>query len=151
MHSIKKALETELKSFEEQIRKNPEGKIPDAQLNRIRLATDTIKNIDKIEMLEDGGMSEYSQRRYSRDGGGSYGGDSYGRSYDGGGSNRGYSRDGGSYDGGMSERRDRIGRYSRGSGGKEEMMEQLGRMMGETEDDRQREVIEKCLRELDRM
>lgn len=41
------------------------GELGAGDLDIVHKLTDTIKNIDKIEMLEDDG---YSQRRYSRDG-----------------------------------------------------------------------------------
>jgi hypothetical protein len=103
--------------------------------------TDIVKNIDKIEMLEEGGG-------YSREGGGSY----RGYSRDGGGSYRG-SYDsgsyGGSYDGGYSERRgrDSRGRYTSRDDGKEHMMHQIREMMHNA-DGREREALERCMNEL---
>lgn len=73
--------------------------------------TDIIKNIDKIEMLEDGGHSEdggYMARGGYREGGSSYA----------------YNGEPGRY----SERRDRYGRYSRDEG-KEHMLREIGGMM----------------------
>ena len=46
------------------------GELGAGDLDIAHKLTDTIKNIDKIEMLEDEGYSrdgDYSQRRYSRD------------------------------------------------------------------------------------
>ncbi len=88
--------------------------------------TDTIKNIDKIEMLEDDG---YSQRRYSRDGDweadmrGTYGkGSSYAR--------RGthYVR----------------GHYSR-DGARDDMKRQLQEMLDNTDDESIRKAIQRCM------
>ncbi len=103
-------------------------------LETLHKLTDTIKNIDKIEMLEDGG---YSQR-----GGRGYGGEIY------------YHGDM-SYDGGNSYRRhrDSRGRYSRDSGrrgysrdeGKHEMIEQLEGMMEDADTDREREAFRRCI------
>lgn len=111
--------------------------------------TDIVKNIDKIEMLEEGGGYSRegggSYRGYSRDGGGSYRGgySREGGSYDGGGSYAG------SYDGGYSERRgrDSRGRYTSRDDGKEHMMHQIREMMHNAEG-REREALERCMAEL---
>ncbi len=105
--------------------------------------TDTIKNIDKICMLEDG--EEYSEAAD---------GDDYGRgsSY----ANRGkhyvrghYSRDGGMGDSGYSSRRGgRRGGYSR-EGGRSEMMEHLEMAM-DTATDQDRETIKRFMRQLEK-
>ena len=99
---IKEMLCKELKPYETRTKLNL------ADLDAVHKLTDTIKNIGKIEMLEDGGADEYSEARYPRRGGYAYddGGNSYARggrhyvrghySRDGGGYSReGYSRDGG--------------------------------------------------------
>ena len=145
MHKLKEMFMKELKEYE--------GKeLTSADHNTLHLLTDTLKNIYKIEMLSDEGG--YSEGRWEAMG-----------SYDGGNSERrghyvrghysrdGYSRDGysnegsSSYDGGSSyARRDSMGRYSR-AGGKEQMMEKLEEMMGAAENDRQREVIHRCVEE----
>lgn len=92
--------------------------------------TDTIKNIDKIEMLEDDG---YSQRRYSRDGDweadmrGTYGkGSSYAR--------RGthYVR----------------GHYSR-DGARDDMKRQLQEMLNNADDESIRKAIQRCMDAVD--
>ena len=98
---IKEILCKELKQYEARTKLNL------ADLDAVHKLTDTIKNIGKIEMLEDGGADEYSEARYPRRGGYAYddGGNSYARggrhyvrghySRDGGGYSReGYSRDG---------------------------------------------------------
>jgi hypothetical protein len=160
MHKIKDMLMKELKKYEEK------GNISMNSLDVIHKMTDTIKNIDKIEMLEDGGYSEgmysrdYSERGgrgYSRDGeweakgtydrGSSYrGGGSYdeGSSY----ANRGqhyvrghYSRDDND---GYSERRDSRGRYSRDES-KDMMMRKFDEMLGEAKTPAERETIKKCI------
>lgn len=93
MKALKDMLCKELKQYEARTKLNL------ADLDAVHKLTDTIKNIDKIEMLEDDGeMDEYSEARYPRRGGYAYddGGNSYargGRHYV-----RGhYSRDGGGY------------------------------------------------------
>ena len=100
MQSLKEMLCKELKQYESRTKLNL------ADLDAVHKLTDTIKNIDKIEMLEDGGSDDYSEARYSRRGGYAYddGGSSYARrgrhyvrghySYNDGHSMDGYSRDG---------------------------------------------------------
>lgn len=134
-------------------------KLTGGDLDMIWKLTDTVKNLDKIEMLEDdGGYSEarggrgrsymhgssydddimYSERR----GRGRYAKrDSMGR----------YSSEGGSYDDGSSyddysERTDR--RYSRDDA-KDHMMNKLGSMM-ENADPNEREILKDCMRKLER-
>mgnify|MGYP003296972577 CR=1 FL=1 len=129
------------------------GELSHSSLDMVQKITDTIKNIDKIEMLEgqnsfggsyggsygdDEGYSE--RRRYSRDGGNSYRGD---LSYD---------------DGGDSYRRGRnqMGQYTsrayRGysrEGGKERMISQLRSMMNTAENEKEKESINKCIKSLE--
>jgi hypothetical protein len=88
--------------------------------------TDTIKNIDKIEMMEDDG---YSQRRYSRDGDweadmrGTYGkGSSYARR------DTHYVR----------------GHYSR-DGARDDMKRQLQEMLNNADDESIRKAIQRCM------
>lgn len=121
------------------------AKRPDIGQSDLELAhklTDTIKNIDKICALEDGGG--YSMARhwvrghYSRDGRGG-GGSSYG--YDGGSS---YGYDGGDYSrDGYSSRRGRGGRYS-SDDGRESLMSHLSAAMA-TGSEEDREMIRKML------
>ena len=114
-------------------------------LEQIHKLTDIIKNIDKIMYLENGDYG-YSPR------------DEYGGGYDRGNSydNRGqhwvrghYSRDG--YDDGYSERGNRGGRgYSFRNGGysrEGDIMDMLREMMNGA-DEREREAIKRCLKEL---
>ena len=88
--------------------------------------TDTIKNIDKIEMLEDDG---YSQRRYSRDGDweadmrGTYGKVSS------------YARRGTHYV---------RGHYSR-DGARDDMKRQLQEMLDNADDESIRRAIQRCM------
>ena len=110
-------------------------------LETVHKLTDTIKNIDKICIMDEGGG--YSKAGdweasgtfgdYSREGN-SYGGrrrDSMGR----------YSRDGGQMQGNSYGRG---GRYSRGG-----MMEHIQDMMSEAETDEQREAIKRFRREME--
>jgi hypothetical protein len=127
MHNLKNMLYEELKKYEDG------GELSVGSLDIVHKITDTIKNIDKIEMLEEeGGHSE----------------------------RRGYSRDGdwmarGSYDDDLSSRRNRdsMGRYSRESyderrsyaDGKEHMIERIEEMMREARNPHEREALRKCL------
>lgn len=96
--------------------------------------TDTIKNIDKIEMLEDG-MDD----------------DKYSRAYEG--------RMGGrmNYDNGASyarRRNARTGRYERSysrADGADDMIETLEDIMEDTHDSSQREIIEETISKIKRM
>ncbi len=175
MHEVYEGLRSKLSMSLKELNKT--GKLSGAALNELHMITDTIKNLDKIEMLEDGG---YSQAGYSQGGdwqamgsygrGGSYaGGESYGEggSYAGGGSyERGNSEAGrrgstyvqGYYRGGRGGGRrgySREGGNSYGGGGysrddgKEMMMEQLEEMM-EQADGSSREAIRKCMDEIKR-
>ena len=118
------------KSYEE-IRRNP-GRLSSGDLEYVRMLTDTIKNIGKIEMLEEEGG--YSQED-GQDGGG------YGRGVS-------YARGRGGYNrGGRNTRRDSRGRYSRDDG-RSEMMEHLEMAM-ETANEQDRENIKRWMRQLE--
>lgn len=164
MHKIKEMLMNELYEYEEKAKKMPNGKLSTQELEKIHKLTDTVKNIDKIEMLEDGeGYSEDtdfmgegrmygtsyargrgrnarrdSMGRYSRDDGYSenYGG-SYARGGQGGrGGNMGGNRGGSSY--GMSY-----------DGAKEHLMDKAEEMLEMAQDPKERRAIEKFMRELE--
>lgn len=146
LEKLKESLCEELDKFAKS------GDITVNSLEKIHKLTDTIKNIDKIMMMEESeGYSEargrtdgtymrgpsydddtmYSERR----GRGKYAKrDSMGR----------YSSDGDDY----SERRTARG-YSRDEA-TDLMMTKLGEMMSETDDPKQRETLKKCMRELER-
>lgn len=133
------------------------GDVTVNSLEKIHKLTDTIKNIDKIMMLEE--EEGYSEARGGR--GGSY---MHGSSYDddmmyserrgrgrnakrdsmGRYSSEGGSYDGGSYRGGSSYE----GGYSRDEA-TDHLMRQLGAMM-EDADPKQRETLKKWMRELER-
>ena len=139
LEKLKEALCEELDKF------GKSGDITANSLEKIHKLTDTIKNIDKIMMLEeDGGYSE----TYMGDGamyGSSY---ARGRRYAKRDSAGRYSNDGGySEDDDYSERR--MGRgYSRDEA-TDHLMRQLGNMM-EDADPKQRETLKKWMRELER-
>lgn len=101
------------------------GEMSAGDLEAVHKLTDTIKNIDKIEMYEDGG--------YSR--GGDWEADMRGT----------YGR-GSSYRG---RRRDSMGRYSR-TNAREHMRDQLEDMMRDADDDRTRDAIRRCMDTLEK-
>ena len=126
------------------------GKISGSDLDMIWKLTDTVKNLDKIEMLEDENSYDgYSEmREYPYMGGSSYARgrgkyakrDSMGR----------YSSEGGSYEGGSSyddysERMDR--RYSKDDA-KDHLMSVLGEAM-EGASPNEREILKKWMRKLE--
>lgn len=128
MHELKEKLCDEL---DEIARK---GELGAGDLEIVHKLTDTIKNLDKIEMLEDGGYSqagdwEIEGRAYNR-------GNSYAR-----------------------RKRDSMGRYSRegrgGRGGysrhdaKEAMMDQMEMLMEQAGSEREREAIRRCMGQLE--
>lgn len=135
MHELKDKLCKEL----DEIARKPEMGAGDLEI--IHKLTDTIKNIDKIDMLEDDG---YSQAGY-RDGGSSY---NRGSSY----ANRGkhYVRGHYSRDGYSNEGRGSRGGYSRHDA-KEAMMEQMEMLMEQAGSEREREAIRRCISQLDQV
>lgn len=122
------------------------GKISGSDLDMIWKLTDTVKNLDKIEMLEDGDSYDgYSEmREYPYMGGSSYARgrgryvkrDSMGR----------YSSDDRITDDYSEERMDR--RYSRDDA-KDHMMNKLGAMM-EDADPNEREILKDAMRKIER-
>lgn len=113
MKNLWKIRETLCEQLEEYA---PRTKISGGDLQTVHMITDTIKNIDKIEMLADEEMGEYSHARRRRDALGRYSRD--GHHYD----------DGESYADGMHDGRgmdhSMRRRYSR-TDGKERMMDIL--------------------------
>lgn len=166
MHKIKEMLMAELYEYEEKAKKMSGGKISMQELEKIHTLTDTVKNIDKIEALEEGG--------YSEDGYYMGEGRIYGTSYDGGSSYRrgrgrnakrdsmgrysregeGYSEEGYSEEGYMYARDGRGGQggmrggYSR-DGAKEHLMNKAEEMLEMAHDPKERRAIEKFMRELE--
>lgn len=134
LHELKEKLWAELDELAEK------REMGAGDLEVVHKITDTIKNIDKICMLEDGdGYSEaVDGMDYGR--GSSYAnrGKHYVRGH--------YSRDGG-MDGYSSRRRDSRGRYSRDDG-RSEMMEHLEMVM-DTATDQDRETIKRFIRQLE--
>ena len=150
MHDLKDLLCAELEDYAEKGKKS--GKVSMGDVEVIHKLTDTVKNIFKIDMLEE-------ETGYSEDGHYMGEGRIYGTSYA-----RGrtrakrdsmgrYSRDGGrySYDDDMSYTRSRgyRGGYSRDDG-KHYMMEQLEEMMEEAEKPAEKEALRRCMDALKR-
>ena len=157
LEELKEVVKRELEKFGKQ------GDISVSSLDKIHKLSDLYKNLCKIEMLEEESEGGYSEARGGRGRGRSsyeMGGISYdddmmyserrGRGRNarrdsmGRYSSEGGSYEGGSYRGGSSYERG----YSRDEA-VDAMMMQLGEMM-EDADPKQREVLKKCMRELER-
>lgn len=150
MHKIKEMLMNEIYEYEEKAKKMSGGKLSQSELERIHKLTDSVKNIDKIEMLE-------GDEGYSEDGQYMGEGRIYGTSYARGRRNANrdrmgrYSSDGGSYDGGSYYARGGQGGrggYSR-DGAKEMLMDKAEEMLEMAHDPKERRAIEKFMRELE--
>lgn len=129
MYELKEKLCKEL----DEIARKPEMGAGDLEI--IHKLTDTIKNLDKIEMLEEDGYSRAGN--WEADMRGTYGrGSSYrGRKRD---SMGRYSREG----------RDGRGGYSRDSA-KDEMMRHLDEMMDSASSEKEREIIRRTMSQLE--
>ena len=101
------------------------GELGAGDLEIAHKLTATIKNIDKIEMMEDGGYSRDSEWEADMRG-------TYGR--------------GSSYRG---RRRDAMGRYTRADA-REHMRAQLDDMMRDADDDKTRDAIRRCTEQIER-
>ena len=141
------------------------GELSAGSLETVHKLTDTIKNLGKIEMLEEqsGGYSHESDNSYARGRGRNAKRDSMGRySREGGYSEEGMSYEGNSYPqggrggnqggnrGGNSRVNDRGGNsYARGNysrdSAKDYMMEQLEEMMEQAENPKEREALKRCM------
>lgn len=152
MHKIKEKLMDELYEVEDKMKKAGGGKVSAGDLEYIHKLTDTIKNIDKIEMLEcDEGYSEDTDFMGE--------GRMYGVSYA-----RGRTR----------AKRDSMGRYSRDDGmhyehgssyargvrmggrdgysrddAKEHMIEKLEDMMQDAHSSKEREALKRCIMQIE--
>ena len=154
METLKDLLCAELEDYAEKGQKA--NKMSAGDLEAIHKLTDTVKNILKIDMLEE-------ESGYSEDGRYMGEGRIYGTSYE-----SGYSeRDGSSYARGRGRyaKRDSMGRYSRDGGmsyrggmrggysrddGKEYMMEQLEEMMEQAQKPAEKEALRRCMDALKR-
>lgn len=144
MKSYEELKEMLCKELEEYARKSD---MSAGDLEAIHKLTDTIKNIDKIVMLEeDGGYSQMGdwEARGNYGGGNSYAnrGQHYVRAH--------YSRDGrGDYSTARrGQRRGSDGRYSR-DGAKEDMIDKLEEMLDDAGTDREREAIRHCISKIE--
>ena len=155
MHDLKDLLCAELEDYADKGKKS--GKMSMGDLDSIHKLTDTVKNILKIDMLED-------EAGYSEDGAYIGEGRIYGTSYD------DEMRRGGGYSyarGRRYAKRDSMGRYSRDDGymrrdgssmrdgysrddGKAYMMEQLEDMMADAEKPAEKEALRRCMEALKR-
>lgn len=137
IEKIKEMLNSELEIF------GKKNALTIADLEKIHKLTDTIKNLDKIMLLEE---DEYEMGGYShaRGRGRNAKRDSMGR----------YSSDVAYYDDDVSYARDgRSRRYSRDDGysnASDDMMSMLGEMM-EDANPKEREALKECMRALERM
>ena len=149
MHDLKDLLCAELEDYAEKGKKS--GKMSMGDLESIHKLTDTVKNILKIDMLED-------ETGYSEDGAYMGEGRIYGTTYDGYDRGTSYARGRGRY-----AKRDSMGRYSRDDGymrrmrdgysrddGKAYMMEQLEDMMKDAEKPAEKEALRRCMEALKR-
>ena len=156
MEDLKDLLCAELEDYAEKGKKS--GKMSMGDLDSIHKLTDTVKNILKIDMLEE-------ESGYSEDGHYMGEGRIYGTSYDDGmrrGVGYSYARGRGRY-----AKRDSMGRYSRDDGymrrdglsmrdgysrdeGKAYMMEQLEDMMEDAEKPAEKEALRRCMEALKR-
>ena len=156
MHDLKDLLCAELEDYADKGKKS--GKMSMGDLDSIHKLTDTVKNILKIDMLED-------ESGYSEDGAYMGEGRIYGTSYDDGmrrGVGYSYARGRGRY-----AKRDSMGRYSRDDGymrrdgrgmrdgysrgeGKAYMMEQLEDMIEDAEKPAEKEALRRCMEALKR-
>ena len=159
MHDLKDLLCAELEDYAEKGKKS--GKMSMGDLESIHKLTDTVKNILKIDMLEE-------ESGYSEDGAYMGEGRIYGTSYDGYDRGTSYARGRGRY-----AKRDSMGRYSsrgmsydddmsyargdRGGNrgysrddGKAYMMEQLEDMMEDAEKPAEKEALRRCMDALKR-
>lgn len=144
MHKIKEMLMKELYEYEDKAKKSS-GKLSAGDLETIHKLTDTVKNIDKIEMLED-------DDGYSGDTDFMGEGRMYGTSY----RSNGYMYNSNDGQGGSSyargrgrnARRDSRGRYSR-DGAKENLIEKLEEAMDEAESEQDREKIRRVIMQIE--
>lgn len=125
MDKLKEKLYDMLYEIEGHIEKNY-GKISDAELEKTHKITDTIKNIKKIDMLENNNYSEASEWS----GEGRFYGNSYNKER-------------------MHSKQEGINRYSRTSA-KEYMIHQLKEMLSSVETQKEKTAIEDCIQKIER-
>lgn len=152
MHKIKEMLMNELYEYEDKAEKaGKEGKLSAGDLEAIHKLTDTVKNIDEIEMPEEyGGYSGASEwmgdgriygTSYARGRGSSAKRDRMGR----------YSSDIADMHDGMRMGREsyaRGRRYSR-DGAKDHMIDKLEEMLGMAGSEKEKRAIHQCIEKLE--
>ena len=141
MHKLREMLMEELKEYEDKAKNSREKTLSPGMLQTVHMITDTIKNIDKVKAMEEGGYSSATDFMGE--------GRMYGMTYD---RYPRYYREGGdsSYEGDSSyrgRRRDSMGRYARHDGA-DRMSEKLEEMMDEAGTEKEREAIRRCMNEL---
>lgn len=145
MHKLKENLKQELYELEEKVERNPKARMSLQELQRANLASDTVKNICKIDALDRGEgysgdtdfMSEgrlygtsYSSNDYMYNSNGGQGGSSHARGRD------------------RNARRDSHGRYSR-DGAKEGLIEKLEEAVDEADNEHDREKIRRFITQIE--
>lgn len=141
MHKLREMLMEELRNFETEAKKK--GELPAGTLEVIHKLTDTIKNLDKIEMYEEFSGESYEGGSYAQ--GGNRGGNR--------GGGRGYSR---ADDMEMESfaRRRRGGRRSSNNysynDGREDMMEHLEKLEEMAGSEEERKIIRRAMQQLEK-
>lgn len=149
MHKIKEMLMNELYQYEDKAKRMSGGTLSAQELEHIHKLTDTVKNIDKIEMFE-------TDDGYSGDtdfmGEGKMYGTSYARGRRGEHYVRGhYSRDGMRYDDGdtsYARKRDSMGRYSRDDA-KKHLIDKAEEMLEMADSEKERKAIHHFIKALE--
>ena len=139
MHKIKKMLCKELEEY------GDKKSLSSADVEMIHKLTDTVKNLDKIEMLEQSDEG-YSETYPYYMGGSSYAGRGRSRNARRDRMGRYSSEDGMSYDDYSEARMDR--RYSRDDA-KDHLLNKMGEMMSSA-DEEQREILKDAMRKIER-
>ena len=144
MHKLREMLMEELRNFETEAKKK--GELPAGTLEVIHKLTDTIKNLDKIEMYEEFSGESYEGDSYAQGGRGNNRGGNRG-------GNRGYSR-ADDMDSMESFARRRRGGRRNSNGysyddGREDMMEQLESLEQMAQSEEERKIIRRAMQQLE--
>lgn len=133
LHKLRELLCEELEKIAEK------GELSAGSLETAHKLTDTIKNIDKIEMLGEDGYSRagyFDDRLYDQGSSNARRGEHWVRGH--------YSRDG-EYD---ERRRDKMGRYSR-DGAIDHLLAMMEDAARESKDEKERDAIRRCMKQLE--
>ena len=145
MHKLREMLMEELRNFETEAKKK--GELPAGTLEVIHKLTDTIKNLDKIEMYEEFSGESYEGDSYAQGGRGNNRGGNRG-------GNRGYSRADDMDSMESFARRRRGGRRSSNGysydDGREDMMEQLESLEQMAQSEEERKIIRRAMQQLEK-